>query len=91
MKVRTRKHANHFWLDKALVDEGYRPEDIIDIHDPVLELPEIFDLEKRRQVGWMTCPDCGEVSPVNRREPSCPCCGWEQGEDHAMRFVKCAA
>lgn len=89
-KVRMKK-VGRVWIDKKILDEGYDPEDIIDTSDPVLELPELLSTEQRRHVGWMLCPECGEQSQVDRRDPVCSNCGWEHGSQRAKRNFKCAA
>ncbi len=80
--------VGQYWLDKKLLKEGYGLKDIIDEDDPVIELPELFDAERRRHTGWMICPDCGERSQVDRRNPICSSCGWEQATEG---LTKCAA
>lgn len=92
MKSKVRmKRVGRVWIDKELLEEGYRPEDIIDIDDPVLELPELFDAERRRHVGWIVCPECGDRSQVDRRNPICSSCGWEQDSEQVRRLERCAA
>lgn len=78
-------------IDKELFDEGYSPQDIIEEDDPIIELPELLDPEKRRHVGWMICPDCGERSQIDRRQPICSNCGWEKDSEHELRLTKCVA
>ena len=84
------KRIGRFWVDRALLREGYRLRDIIeDLDEPRIELPELFDSERRRHVGWIVCPECGDRSQVDRRHPCCSACGWEP--EQSTRPLVCAA
>lgn len=88
-KVRM-KRVGRYWIDKELYDEGYDIRDIFD-DDPVIELPELFDRERRRHVDWMICPNCGELEQVDRRHLYCSGCEWEQDNTPIKRPARCAA
>jgi hypothetical protein len=57
----------------------------------LIELPELFDRERRRHVGWMICPNCGEREQVDSRHLCCASCGWEQDNTPIKRPARCAA
>lgn len=84
------KRIGRFWVDRALLKEGYRLRDIIeDLDTPRIELPELFDSARRMHIGWVICPECGERSQVDRRDPSCSSCGWEP--EAIGKAMRCAA
>ena len=85
------KRIGRFWIDRNLLREGYRLEDIFDVTTPVIELPELFDPLKLKNVGWMICPECGEHAQVDRRNLRCPHCGWEDYPVDDTGELKCAA
>lgn len=65
------------WVDKKLLDEGYGPEDFENEDDPI-ELPEMFDQDKKNNVGWLWCPICQEKTQTNFISPHCSNCGWDK-------------
>jgi RNA polymerase-binding transcription factor DksA len=75
------KRVGKYWMDRALLDEGYELADIVDVENVMIELPELIDPVKLRNVGWIRCPDCDEISQVDRRQPMCTHCDWEQELD----------
>ena len=85
------KRVGRYLIDAELLDEGYELDDILEMDDPVIELPELFDNEKRRHVGWMVCPECGEHSQIDRRNPICSSCNWKQHGIQIKRLLQCAA
>ena len=92
MKTKVKmQRIGRYSVDVELLNEGYELEDICDEDDPVIELPELFDPEKRRYVGWIICPECGEKSQVDRRDPNCSFCGWNEDVIRIKRPMKCAA
>jgi uncharacterized paraquat-inducible protein A len=82
------KRVGKYWIDRALLDEGYELEDIVDVENVVIELPELMDPVKLRNVGWIRCPDCDEISQVDRRQPICTHCDWEQELDSGPTEMK---
>jgi hypothetical protein len=77
MKARVRR-VGRYWIDQALLDEGYRPEDLFGSGGPTLELPELTDPQKRRAARWLLCPRCEGCSYVGLGRPSCELCGWNE-------------
>ena len=82
------KRVGKYWMDRALLDEGYELEDIVDVENVGIELPELMDPVKLRNVGWMRCPDCDEISQVDRRQPMCTHCDWEEELDSDASEMK---
>jgi len=83
------KRIGRYWIEKALLDEGYGPEDIFEGREPMMELPELFDPNRRRASRWLSCPRCSERSQVGSGRPSCVHCGWNELEDEEL--MPCAA
>jgi hypothetical protein len=81
------KRIGRYWLDRELIDEGYQPKDIFDVDNRVIELPELFDADKRRNIGWMLCPHCDEKTQVDCRHPVCASCGWEVEIEETMSWA----
>ena len=82
------KRIGRYWIERELVEEGYRLADIFDTDSRMIELPELFDPDKRRHVGWMLCPQCDEKMQVDLRRPVCATCDWDKDSDES---VPCAA
>ncbi|MDZ4660155.1 MAG: hypothetical protein SGJ18_00915 [Pseudomonadota bacterium] len=78
-----------YWVDSELLKEGYGLGDIIEFSR--LELPELIDPSKRIHVGWLICPECCEYTQIDRRNPTCTHCGWNEDEGFFPEPVKCAA
>jgi len=83
--------VGRYFFDKSLQEDGYEVEDIFGADDPIIELPELLDATKRRAMGWLMCPNCGEKSQVERRHPVCPACGWREEDCGFEGVIRCAA
>lgn len=85
------KRIGRYWIDRELLREGYKPEDIFGTAGPELELPELLEPQRRSQVYWLLCPRCHEKTPVGRHQPSCTHCGWGEESSQMRNLVPCAA
>lgn len=83
------KRIGRYWIDKAILDEGYGPKDIFEGTEPMMELPELFDPTRRRATRWLSCPRCSERSLVGSGRVSCVYCGWNAEGDEGL--MSCAA
>jgi hypothetical protein len=79
MKATVRR-VGRYWIDQALLEEGYRVEDLFGPGEPVMELPELLDRKKGCAVRWLLCPRCEGCSQVGMGRPSCNLCGWNEDE-----------
>lgn len=76
MKKLSIRRIGRFWIDQALIEEGYGQEDFEE--EEAIELPELLDPEKKKNVGWLWCPQCHEKTQVNKYQPVCGNCGWSE-------------
>jgi len=83
--------VGRYFFDKSLQEDGYGVEDIFGADDAVIELPELLDASKRRAMGWLMCPNCGERSQIERQHPACPACGWSEEDCGIEGVLRCAA
>jgi hypothetical protein len=91
MKVRPRvKRVGRYWIDRDLLNEGYRADDVFEDPLSTAELPELLEPRRPGVVYWLRCPVCEESTQVSRASPICSHCGWSQDSKH-NKAPECAA
>jgi hypothetical protein len=59
------KRIGCYWLDEAVLAEGYGLVDVFNSERPLLELPELMDSVKTASIGGMLCPSRDQQTQVD--------------------------